>query len=146
MRRIAPRTDRNNLRSKNEIIHLSDLSSVATRRRRMDLLDDVQVKLRDPRHSDHGSRGTEVELPAEHDYVADCLYFQDQVLGAFVWLESEEAAEELRKYAGPCLLISSDGVVGHGSNWEEAYKEAADKGVSPRETVEFKAEERLATL
>jgi len=101
----------------------------------MNILDEVQEEVRDPRYSDHVSRGSETGLADEHWYEVHGSWVRDAVLRADAWLETEAASRILRHYIGKCILVSGEDVVACGDTWEDAYRSAVDRGIRACETI-----------
>jgi hypothetical protein len=112
----------------------------------MYILDKVQEELRDPRYSEHVSRGTETGPLEEYNYKVKALFIRDRVTRAHEWLKTPEAAERLEDYAGQCVIVSGDSVLGHGYTWREAYEMAAETGVNPRAMVSVRLPKGLLTI
>jgi len=112
----------------------------------MNLLDEVQEELRDPRQSNCVSRAGETGLRSEYWYVMRGFLGLKQVERAYDWLRSREAADALNVHRGECVLVSGESIVGYGHTWPEAKQMARAQEVDIRTCVRVFEEETPRTL
>jgi len=112
----------------------------------MYILDIVQEELREPQHSPHASRGTEVPPICDYYYFLVGLFNKDSISDAHEWLKTREGNEALEEHAGEAMLVSRKKIVGHGYTWKEAYEIAIKNGIHPHACISVKIPRGLFTL
>ena len=109
----------------------------------LNVLNDVQNELREPRYSDHDYRGCETASKAEQTHRGRELVYKARRAEAAKWLSDQRRLEAdlgmtLEDAADKdigCLLALGDYIAGWGVGMGEAMEDAKRRGFNPRECL-----------